>query len=48
VVLRGGEITRAFGVASRELADCGLVERTLTAREYPGIVDQVLDHRLGV
>jgi hypothetical protein len=48
VVLHRGEDTRPLDVAADELADAGVIERPLAAREDPPIIDQVVDDGLGV
>ena len=48
MVLRGREVARTLDVATRELTERRLVERALASGEHARVVDQVLDHRLGV
>jgi hypothetical protein len=48
VVLHRGEVTRPLDVAADELADAGVIERPLAAREDPPVIDQVVDDGLRV
>ena len=48
VVLRGREVAGALDVAADEVSCGRLVERAPAAREHARVVDEVLDHRVGV
>jgi hypothetical protein len=48
VVLSGSEVAGAPNVAAGERADGRLVERAVLPGEHAPVVDQVLDHRLGI
>ena len=48
VVLDSREVAGALDVAAHEASHRRLGERTLPSREHAGVVDEVLDDRLGV
>jgi hypothetical protein len=48
VILHGGKVARPLDVAANQVSNACLVEGATAPREHARVVDQIIDHRVGV